>query len=45
MLFAAGEIYDVEFTPNHWGNLTLQFGAPQQGPIPGQVTNVPVHVR
>jgi FtsP/CotA-like multicopper oxidase with cupredoxin domain len=43
--FAAGEIYDVEFTPKTWGNLTLQFGAPQQGPIPGQTTNVLVHVR
>jgi FtsP/CotA-like multicopper oxidase with cupredoxin domain len=45
LTFAAGEIYDVEFTPKTAGDLTLQFGAPQQGPIPGQATNVPVRVR
>jgi FtsP/CotA-like multicopper oxidase with cupredoxin domain len=43
--FAAGEIYDVEFTPRAAGDITLQFGAPQAGPIPGQTTNVRVHVR
>jgi FtsP/CotA-like multicopper oxidase with cupredoxin domain len=43
--FAAGEIYDVEFTPRAAGEITLQFGAPQGGPIPGQVTNVRVRVR
>ena len=45
LTFAAGEIYDVEFTPTKTGDLTLQFGAPKQGPIPGQATNVQVHVR
>jgi FtsP/CotA-like multicopper oxidase with cupredoxin domain len=45
LTFAAGEIYDVEFTPTAPGRLTLQFGAPKQGPIPGQVTDVPVIVR
>ena len=45
LTFAAGEIYDVEFTPTAPGSLTLQFGAPQQGPIPGQATDVPVVVR
>ena len=45
LTFAAGEIYDVEFTPTTPGSLTLQFGAPKQGPIPGQATDVPVVVR
>jgi FtsP/CotA-like multicopper oxidase with cupredoxin domain len=45
LTFAAGEIYDVEFTPRSAGELTLQFGGPQQGPIPGQATNVAVRVR
>jgi FtsP/CotA-like multicopper oxidase with cupredoxin domain len=45
LTFAAGEIYDVEFTPTKTGDLTLQFGAPKQGPIPGQTTNVQVRVR
>jgi FtsP/CotA-like multicopper oxidase with cupredoxin domain len=45
LTFAAGEIYDVEFTPTAPGTLTLQFGAPKQGPIPGQATDVPVVVR
>ena len=45
LTFAAGEIYDVEFTPTTPGKLTLQFGAPKQGPIPGQATDVPVVVR
>jgi FtsP/CotA-like multicopper oxidase with cupredoxin domain len=45
LTFAAGEIYDVVFTPRAWGNLTLQFGAPQLGPVPAQATNVPIHVR
>jgi FtsP/CotA-like multicopper oxidase with cupredoxin domain len=45
LTFAAGEIYDVEFTPKAWGNLTLRFGAPKQGPVPAQATDVQVHVR
>jgi len=45
LTFAAGEIYDVEFTPTAPGIMTLQFGAPQQGPIPGQATDVQVVVR
>ena len=45
LTFAAGEIYDVEFTPTTPGSLTLQFGAPAQGPIPGQATDVQVIVR
>jgi len=45
LTFAAGEIYDVELTPKAVGNLTLRFGAPKQGPIPGQATDVPVAVR
>jgi len=45
LTFAAGEIYDVEFTPTTPGGLTLQFGAPKQGPIPGQATDVQVVVR
>ena len=45
LTFAAGEIYDVEFTPTAPGILTLQFGAPRQGPIPGQATDVQVVVR
>jgi FtsP/CotA-like multicopper oxidase with cupredoxin domain len=45
LTFAAGEIYDVEFTPTMPGSLTLQFGAPKQGPIPGQATDVQVVVR
>jgi hypothetical protein len=39
------ESYDVEFTPTTPGILTLQFGAPKQGPIPGQATDVQVVVR
>ena len=45
LTFAAGEIYDVEFTPTTPGSLTLQFGAHKQGPIPGQATDVQVVVR
>jgi FtsP/CotA-like multicopper oxidase with cupredoxin domain len=45
LTFAAGEIYDVELTPRAAGELTLRFGAPQQGPAPAQVTNVMVRVR
>jgi len=45
LTFAAGETYDVEFTPTAPGILTLQFGAPRQGPIPGQATDVQVIVR
>ena len=45
LTFAPGEIYDVEFTPITPGILTLQFGAPKQGPIPGQATDVQVIVR
>ncbi len=45
LTFAAGEIYDVEFTPTAPGTMTLQFGAPRQGPIPGQATDVQVVVR
>ena len=45
LTFAAGEIVDVEFTPQAGSDLTLQFGAPQQGPIPGQETKVPVRIR
>ena len=45
LLFAAGEIYDVVFTPRTWGNLTLQFGAPKLGPLDEQATRVPIHVR
>ena len=44
LTLAAGEIYDVEFTPTTPGSLTLQFGAPKQGPIPGQATDVQVVV-
>ena len=45
LTFAAGEIYDVEFTPIMPGRLTLQFGAPKQGPVPRQATDVEVIVR
>jgi FtsP/CotA-like multicopper oxidase with cupredoxin domain len=45
LTFAAGEIYDVEFTPTAWGNLTLRFGAQKRGPVPGLATDVLVHVR
>jgi FtsP/CotA-like multicopper oxidase with cupredoxin domain len=45
LTFAAGEIYDVEFTPQVGQDLTLQFGGPKQGPVPAQTTNVAVHVR
>jgi hypothetical protein len=45
LMFAAGEIYDVEFTPRVGQALTFQFGNPQLGPIPKQETNVPVRVR
>ena len=45
LTFAAGEIYDVEFKPKAWGNLTLRFGAPRQGPVPAQATDVQVNVR
>ena len=45
LTFAAGEIYDVVFTPRTWGNLTLQFGAPNLGPLQEQATRVPIHVR
>ena len=45
LTFAAGEIYDVEFTPQSAGDLTLRFGAPRTGPVPGQATNVAVRVR
>jgi hypothetical protein len=44
--FAAGEIYDVEFTPQRTGTLALRFGGP---PIPGArpptVVEVPVRIR
>jgi manganese oxidase len=43
--FAPGEIIDVEFTPRSAGTLTLRFGMPRQGPIPEQITDVPVRVR
>jgi FtsP/CotA-like multicopper oxidase with cupredoxin domain len=45
LMFAAGEIYDVELTPHVGQSLTLQFGNPQLGPIPKQETNVEVRVR
>jgi FtsP/CotA-like multicopper oxidase with cupredoxin domain len=45
LMFAAGEIYDVELTPRVGQSLTLQFGNPQLGPIPKQETNVEVRVR
>jgi len=45
LTFAAGEIHDVEFTPRAPGELTLQFGSPQQGPIAAQVVGVRVTVR
>jgi FtsP/CotA-like multicopper oxidase with cupredoxin domain len=45
LTFMAGEIHDVELTPKTRGDLTLRFGVPQQGPIPGQTTNVLVRVR
>jgi manganese oxidase len=45
LTFAAGEIYDVEFTPQAGSDLVLQFGAPAQGPIPGQETKVGVKVK
>ena len=45
LTFAAGEIFDVEFTARSGSDLFLQFGAPPQGPIPGQETRVPVKVR
>jgi FtsP/CotA-like multicopper oxidase with cupredoxin domain len=43
--FSAGEIYDVEFTPQVGQALALHFGAPKSGPIPGQATYVQVRVR
>jgi manganese oxidase len=45
LTFSAGEIYDVQFTPQAGSDLTLQFGAPQQGPVPGQAVKVPIRVR
>jgi FtsP/CotA-like multicopper oxidase with cupredoxin domain len=45
LTFAAGEIYDVEFTARAGSDLYLQFGAPPQGPIPGQETKVAVKVK
>jgi len=45
LTFSAGEIYDVQFTPQAGSDLTLQFGTPQQGPIPGQSVKVPIRVR
>ena len=45
LTFSAGEIYDVQFTPRAGSDLTLQFGAPQQGPIPGQAVKVSIRVR
>ena len=45
LTFAAGEIVDVEFTPRAGSRLVLRFGAPQQGPIPGQETKVAVRVK
>jgi len=45
LTFAAGEIHDVEFTPRAPGELTLQFGSPQQGPIAAHVVGVRVTVR
>jgi FtsP/CotA-like multicopper oxidase with cupredoxin domain len=45
LAFAAGEIHDVEFTPRAAGEITLQFGSPQQGPITAQITSVKVRVR
>jgi len=45
LTFAAGEIYDVVFTPRTWGNLTLEFGAPKLGPLTEQATRVPIQVR
>jgi FtsP/CotA-like multicopper oxidase with cupredoxin domain len=42
---AAHESYDVAFTPTTPGSLTLQFGAPKQGAIPAQATDVQVVVR
>jgi FtsP/CotA-like multicopper oxidase with cupredoxin domain len=45
LTFAAGEIYDVELTAQAGSDLFLQFGAPAQGPIPGQETRVPVKVK
>ena len=45
LTFAAGEVYDVEFTPTAPGILTLQFGAPKQGEFPAQATDVQVVVR
>jgi FtsP/CotA-like multicopper oxidase with cupredoxin domain len=40
--FAAGEIYDVEFTPERTGTLTLRFGP---APFPGSPPPVDVVVR
>jgi FtsP/CotA-like multicopper oxidase with cupredoxin domain len=45
LTFAAGEIYDVVFTPRTWGNLTLEFGTPKVGPLAEQATRVPIQVR
>ena len=44
--FAAGEIYDVEFTPQRAGMLTLQFSPPPfPGAPPPPVVDVPVRIR
>ena len=45
LTFTPGEIYDVEFTPQSAGELTVQFGRPRQGPAPEQLTNVTVRVQ
>ena len=47
LLFAPGEIYDFDFTPNAAGALSLQFGDPPGGPPgapPPRITSVAVMV-
>jgi FtsP/CotA-like multicopper oxidase with cupredoxin domain len=45
LTFAAGEIYDVEFTPRAPGQLTLRYDVPPGGPVSPQPREVAVRVR
>jgi FtsP/CotA-like multicopper oxidase with cupredoxin domain len=45
LTFAAGEIYDVEYTPRAPGRLTLRYQVPPGGPVREPPTEVAVRVR
>ena len=44
MVFAAGQIFDFEYTPTRSGELILRFGDPPDFPT-GPPVSVPIHVR